>query len=170
MIAGNAAHGPVGFARNHGQTRRVGNDEPERVAEAVSRLKLKHVVITAVARDDVADGGAEHFRQTIEAIRARDPKIVIEVLTPDFNAADFALQKVPDARPHIFNHNLETVERPTPLVRSRAKYDLSLAFLKRAKELLPSTVTKSGLMLGLGRRRTKFSRRWTICVRRACRC
>ncbi len=125
-------------------------DEPERVAEAVSRLKLKHVVITAVARDDVEDGGAEHFRRTIESIRARDPKIIIEVLTPDFNGKDFALQKVLDARPHIFNHNLETVERLTPVVRSRAKYRLSLAFLKRAKELLPETVTKSGLMLGLG--------------------
>jgi lipoyl synthase len=125
-------------------------DEPQRVAEGVKRLNLKHVVITAVARDDLDDGGAEHFRQTIEAIRAVDPKIVIEVLTPDFNGKEFALQKVLDAKPHIFNHNMETVERLSPLVRSRAKYRLSLDFLKRAKELLPETVTKSGVMLGLG--------------------
>lgn len=151
MIAGERCTRACGFcAVSTAKPFALEADEPERVAEAVSRLKLKHVVITAVARDDVADGGAEHFRQTIEAIRSRDPKIVIEVLTPDFNGKDFALQKVLDARPHIFNHNLETVERLTPLVRSRAKYDLSLAFLKRAKELLPSTVTKSGLMLGLG--------------------
>jgi len=125
-------------------------DEPQRVAEGVKRLNLKHVVLTAVARDDLADGGAEHFRQTIEAIRVVDPKIVIEVLTPDFNGKEFALQKVLDAKPHIFNHNMETVERLSPLVRSRAKYRLSLSFLKRAKELLPETVTKSGVMLGLG--------------------
>jgi lipoyl synthase len=125
-------------------------DEPQRVAEAVKRMKLKHVVITAVARDDVQDGGADHFAQTIEAVRTANEGIIIEVLTPDFNGKDFALQRVLDAKPHIFNHNLETVERLTPQVRSRAKYKLSLEFLRRAKELLPETVTKSGLMLGLG--------------------
>lgn len=151
MIAGERCTRACGFcAVSTAKPFPLEHDEPERVAEAVRRLKLKHVVITAVARDDVPDGGAEHFARTIEAIRAMDPKIVIEVLTPDFNGKDFALQKVLDARPHIFNHNLETVERLTPLVRSRAKYRLSLDFLKRAKELLPATVTKSGLMLGLG--------------------
>lgn len=151
MIAGERCTRACGFcAVSTAKPFALEADEPERVAEAVNRLKLKHVVITAVARDDVEDGGAEHFRQTIEAIRARDPKIVIEVLTPDFNGKDFALQRVLDAKPHIFNHNLETVERLTPLVRSRAKYHLSLSFLKRAKELLPSTTTKSGIMLGLG--------------------
>lgn len=151
MIAGERCTRACGFcAVSTAKPFALEEDEPQRVAEAVNRLKLKHVVITAVARDDLADGGAEHFARTIEAIRAMDPKIVIEVLTPDFNGKDFALQKVLEARPHIFNHNLETVERLTPLVRSRAKYHLSLAFLKRAKELLPSTVTKSGIMLGLG--------------------
>ena len=88
-------------------------DEPQRVAEAIRRLKLKHVVITAVARDDLDDGGAEHFARTIEAIRAMDPAIIIEVLTPDFNGKEGALRLVLDARPHIFNHNIETVERLT---------------------------------------------------------
>ncbi len=151
MIAGERCTRACGFcAVSTAKPFPLEADEPQRVAEAVRRLNLKHVVITAVARDDVPDGGAEHFAQTIEAIRAVDPKMIIEVLTPDFNGKDFALQMVLDARPHIFNHNLETVERLTPLVRSRAKYRLSLDFLKRAKELSPTVVTKSGLMLGLG--------------------
>jgi lipoic acid synthetase len=103
-----------------------------------------------VARDDVRDGGAEHFARTIEAIRAAEPDIVIEVLTPDFHAKDECLEVVAKARPHIFNHNLETVERLTPLVRSRAKYGLSLKVLARMKAIAPDIVTKSGIMLGLG--------------------
>jgi lipoic acid synthetase len=103
-----------------------------------------------VARDDLADGGADHFGKTIEAIRALDPKIVIEVLVPDFNGKDEPLQRVLQAGPDVFNHNLETVERLTPLVRSRAKYQLSLDFLARARELRPELMTKSGIMLGLG--------------------
>jgi len=151
MIAGERCTRACGFcAVSTAKPFPLEQDEPERVAEAVRRLNLKHVVITAVARDDVADGGAEHFARTIEAIRAVDPEIIIEVLTPDFNGKDFALQLVLDAKPHVFNHNLETVERLTPLVRSRAKYRLSLDFLKRAKELSPGVVTKSGIMLGLG--------------------
>ncbi|MFZ0708588.1 MAG: lipoyl synthase, partial [Terrimicrobiaceae bacterium] len=94
--------------------------------------------------------GARHFAETIEAIRAMDPKIVIEVLTPDFNGKEGALRLVLAARPHIFNHNLETVERLTPSVRSRAKYRLSLEVLRVAKHMAPNIVTKSGLMLGLG--------------------
>jgi lipoic acid synthetase len=125
-------------------------DEPQRVAEAVQRMKLKHVVVTAVARDDLQDGGADHFAQTIRAIRATDPRVVIEVLTPDFNGREESLMTVLEARPEIFNHNLETVERLTPVVRSRAKYRLSLQVLARARELSPGTVTKSGIMLGLG--------------------
>src|SRR5512146_3329719 len=89
-------------------------DEPDRVAEATQRLRLRHVVITAVARDDLADGGADHFRRTIEAVRALNPSTVIEVLTPDFNDRDSAIEAVVAARPHIFNHNLETVRRLTP--------------------------------------------------------
>ncbi len=126
-------------------------DEPDRVAEATHRMQLRHVVITAVARDDRPDGGADHFRRTIEAIRARNPKTIVEVLTPDFNDRDAAIDAVLAARPHIFNHNLETVRRLTPAVRSRATYDRSLSVLAKAKARGGSAVyTKSGLMLGLG--------------------
>ena len=125
-------------------------DEPQRVAEGVKRLKLKHVVITAVARDDLKDGGAEHFARTIHAVRETDPNIIIEVLVPDFHAQGDCLKTVLDAGPEIFNHNLETIERLTPLVRSRAKYRTSLEVLRRAKEIWPQVVTKSGIMLGLG--------------------
>ncbi len=157
MIAGERCTRACGFcAVSTAKPFPLEPDEPARVAEAVSRLKLKHVVITAVARDDVEDGGAAHFAGTIEAIRAVDPAIVIEVLTPDFNGRDWALKIVLDARPHIFNHNLETVERLSPLVRSRAKYQLSLDVLQRAKEIRPETVTKSGLMLGLGETETEI--------------
>jgi len=157
MIAGERCTRACGFcAVSTAKPFALEADEPQRVAEAVRRLKLKHVVITAVARDDLKDGGAEHFAQTIEAIRQVDASIIIEVLTPDFNGKDFAIQRVLDAAPHIFNHNLETVERLTPAVRSRAKYQLSLDFLKRAKELRPQVVTKSGLMLGLGETETEI--------------
>ncbi len=131
-------------------------DEPERVAEAVRRMKLKHVVITAVARDDLKDGGAAHFGRTIEAVRVAQPGIVIEVLVPDFHAKEECLEIIATARPHIFNHNIETVERLTPLVRSRAKYRLSLSVLRRMKEIAPDLVTKSGLMLGLGETETEI--------------
>jgi lipoic acid synthetase len=151
MIAGERCTRACGFcAVDTAKPFALEADEPQRVAEAISRLKLKHVVITAVARDDLADGGADHFAKTIEAVRAVDSEIIIEVLTPDFNGKEGPLQMVLDAKPHVFNHNLETVERLTPLVRSRAKYRLSLDFLKRAKELDSEVVTKSGLMLGLG--------------------
>jgi lipoic acid synthetase len=126
-------------------------DEPQRVAEATHRMKLRHVVITAVARDDLRDGGAGHFQQTIQAVRALNPETIIEVLVPDFNDRDWALAMVMAARPHIFNHNLETVARLTPLVRSRAQYQRSLTVLKKAKAMVHGKVaTKSGLMLGLG--------------------
>ena len=155
MIAGDRCTRACGFcAVDTAKPFPLEHDEPERVAEAARRMKIKHIVITAVARDDIADGGAEHFARTIEAIRAVDPAIIIEILTPDFNGKETSLQTVIDARPHIFNHNLETVERLTPMVRSRAKYRLSLDFLKRARELGEAKglkmVTKSGLMLGLG--------------------
>lgn len=151
MIAGERCTRACGFcAVSTAKPFPLEEDEPQRVAEAVKRLKLKHVVITAVARDDMEDGGAEHFARTIEAIRAAEPKMVIEILTPDFNGKMTSLDTVLAAKPHIFNHNLETVERLSPLVRSRAKYRLSLQVLKAAKEMLPGVVTKSGLMLGLG--------------------
>ena len=126
-------------------------DEPARVAEGTRRMGLKHVVLTAVARDDLADGGADHFRQTIEAVRAACPGIVIEVLVPDFNDQDESIQSVLSANPHIFNHNLETVRRLTPSVRSRATYDRSLSVLAKVKALRGGSIhTKSGMMLGLG--------------------
>jgi lipoic acid synthetase len=128
-------------------------DEPHRVAEATRRMKLKHVVITAVARDDVADGGAEHFRQTIEKVRELNPGIVIEVLVPDFQDSDASIEAVLSANPQIFNHNLETVRRLTPDVRHRATYDRSLSVLKKVKDKRGSSIyTKSGMMLGLGER------------------
>ena len=131
-------------------------DEPQRVAEAVRRMKLKHVVITAVARDDRKDGGADHFAQTITAIRKMDPSVIVEVLVPDFHAEDWCIQVILDAAPDIYNHNMETVERLTPLVRSRAKYRTSLQVLRRAKELSSKVVTKSGVMLGLGEKETEL--------------
>lgn len=126
-------------------------EEPARVAEACQRMRLRHVVITAVARDDLADGGARHFQATIEAVRATVPGIAIEVLTPDFNARRSDIETVLEARPQVFNHNLETVRRLTPSVRSRATYDRSLEVLRLAKEIAGrDACTKSGLMLGLG--------------------
>jgi lipoic acid synthetase len=125
-------------------------DEPDRVAEAVRRLGLKHVVVTAVARDDLADGGAAHFAKTILAIRDIQKGIIVEVLVPDFKGDEASIETVLAAAPDIFNHNLETVERLTPAVRSRAKYRLSLQVLRRAKRIDPDVVTKSGIMLGLG--------------------
>jgi len=155
MIAGDRCTRACGFcAVKTAKPFALEADEPQRVAEAVKRMKLNHIVITAVARDDVADGGAEHFARTIEAVRAAAPATTLEILVPDFNAKDDALLTVMRARPHIFNHNLETVERLTPLVRSRAQYGRSLRVLKRAKEIAAELggriATKSGLMLGLG--------------------
>ncbi len=126
-------------------------DEPTRVAEATRRMRLKHVVITAVARDDLADGGAAHFKATIEAVRSANPGIVIEVLVPDFNESGEAIAMVLEARPQIFNHNLETIRRLTPQVRSRATYDRSLRVLEEVKRRAGQSIyTKSGMMLGLG--------------------
>ena len=153
MIAGDRCTRACGFcAVKTAKPFALEADEPQRVATATKRMKLNHVVITAVARDDLQDGGARHFAETIEAVRRENPGITIEILVPDFNGKDDALQVVMDARPHIFNHNLETVERLTPLVRSRAMYHRSLHVLKRAKEMAGENkvATKSGLMLGLG--------------------
>ena len=125
--------------------------EPGRVAHAVETLGLNHVVITSVDRDDLADGGAEHFAQTIRAIRHRAPTTTIEVLTPDFlRCGPEALETVVQARPDVFNHNLETVPGLYPDVRPGARYFASLRLLQRAKELDPTLFTKSGIMVGLG--------------------
>ena len=125
--------------------------EPGRVAHAVETLGLKHVVITSVDRDDLDDGGAEHFAQTIRAVRHRAPDTTIEILTPDFlKCAAAALEKVVEARPDVFNHNLETVPGLYPTVRPGARYFHSLRLLQRVKELDPAMFTKSGIMVGLG--------------------
>ena len=154
MIAGDRCTRACGFcAVTTAKPFALEEDEPQRVAEAVMRMKLKHVVITAVARDDLKDGGAHHFAHVITAIQKMDSSIIIEVLVPDFHADDSCIQTVLDAGPDIYNHNLETVERLTPVVRSRAKYRTSLQVLRRAKELSSDgrgIVTKSGIMLGLG--------------------
>lgn len=152
MIAGDRCTRACGFcAVSTAKPLALEADEPARVAEATRRMQLKHVVITAVARDDLADGGAEHFRQTIEAVSALNPGIVIEVLVPDFKDADDAINMVLRAQPHIFNHNLETVRRLTPSVRHRATYDRSLSVLAKVKSRSGNTLhTKSGMMLGLG--------------------
>jgi lipoyl synthase len=127
--------------------------EPERVAQAAQRLGLRHVVITGVARDDLPDGGAGHFRRTVEAVRAANRSVVIEVLVPDFLDRDAAMEEVLASGPDIYNHNLETVRRLTPTVRSRATYDRSLSVLSKVKRKCGGAVhTKSGLMLGLGER------------------
>jgi lipoic acid synthetase len=129
-------------------------DEPEAVAEAAARLGLRHVVVTSVTRDDLADGGAGHFARTIRAVRARLPQVVVEVLTPDFQGSRAALDAVLDARPDIFNHNVETAPRLYPAIRPEADYRRSLevlAYVKRQAEARGlKTWTKSGLMMGLG--------------------
>jgi lipoic acid synthetase len=152
MIAGDRCTRACGFcAVTTAKPFALEADEPARVAEATRRMRLKHVVITAVARDDLADGGASHFAQTINAVRQLNPETVIEVLTPDFNDRDPAIAAVMQAAPHIFNHNLETVRRLTPSVRSRATYDRSLSVLGKVKSKGGGSIyTKSGLMLGLG--------------------
>ena len=152
MIAGDRCTRACGFcAVSTAKPLALEMDEPQRVAEATRRMKLKHVVITAVARDDLADGGAAHFRKTIESVRELNPGIVIEVLVPDFLDNDVAIENVLAANPHIYNHNLETVRRLTPSVRHRATYDRSLSVLAKVKAKRGTTIhTKSGIMLGLG--------------------
>jgi lipoyl synthase len=129
--------------------------EPARVADAVAKLGLNHVVVTSVDRDDLADGGAQHFADTIRAIRAAMPGTTIEVLTPDFLRKDGAVETVVAARPDVFNHNLETVPSLYLTVRPGARYFASLRLLQKAKELDPGMFTKSGVMVGLGEERNE---------------
>jgi lipoic acid synthetase len=124
--------------------------EPAKIAEAVKEMKLQHVVITSVDRDDLADGGAQHFVNVINAIRGASPKTTIEILTPDFLRKEGATETVIDARPDVFNHNLETVPRLYLKIRPGARYFHSLRLLEKVKERDPSQFTKSGLMVGLG--------------------
>ncbi|UQD53204.1 lipoyl synthase [Bacillus methanolicus] len=130
--------------------------EPERVADSVSLMNLKHVVVTAVARDDLKDGGAAVFAETVRAIRRKNPFTTIEVLPSDMGGVYENLKTLMDARPDILNHNIETVRRLTPRVRARATYERSLEFLRRAKELQPDIPTKSSLMIGLGETREEI--------------
>ncbi|GAK08537.1 lipoyl synthase [Geomicrobium sp. JCM 19038] len=125
-------------------------DEPERVADSVEQMGLKHVVITAVARDDLKDGGSNVFAETVRAVRRRNPLCTIEVLPSDMMGLEENLKTLMEARPNILNHNIETVRRLTKKVRARAKYDRSLQFLRYSKELHPDIPTKSSLMIGLG--------------------
>ncbi|MDA0834191.1 MAG: lipoyl synthase [Planctomycetota bacterium] len=150
MILGNVCTRPCGFCSvPKGKTETLELDEPERVAEAAERLGLRYVVITSVTRDDLSDGGADHFANCIAAVRNRTGAQV-EVLTPDFLGDRAAIQTVIDARPDVFNHNMETVPRLYHRVRRNAEYQRSLDLLRMIKEQAPDMPTKSGLMLGLG--------------------
>ena len=151
MIAGDRCTRACGFcAVDTRKPMALEADEPERVAEAARRMQLKHMVITAVARDDLSDGGAAHFQKVIERVREVTPEVLIEVLTPDFKDEDGPINTVIAARPDIFNHNLETVRSLTSKVRSVATYERSLSVLSKVKKRAPEIYTKSGLMLGLG--------------------
>jgi lipoic acid synthetase len=150
MILGNVCTRPCGFCSvPKGKTETVELDEPERVAEAAERLGLSHVVITSVTRDDMPDGGADHFYHCVLAVRRRTGAAV-EVLTPDFLGNTDAIDRVLEASPDVFNHNTETVPRLYDRVRRNARYQRTLDLLKRVKDRRPEIPTKSGLMLGLG--------------------
>jgi lipoic acid synthetase len=150
MILGNICTRPCGFCSvPRGAPEVLEEDEPARVAEAATRLGLRHVVITSVTRDDLPDGGADHFARCVEAVRARTGAVV-EVLTPDFLGDRRAIDRVLEARPEVYNHNMETVPRLYKKVRGRADYQRSLDLLAHVKRRAPQIVTKSGLMLGLG--------------------
>jgi lipoic acid synthetase len=157
MIMGNVCTRPCGFCSvPKGKTEALEIDEPDRVAEAALRLGLKHVVITSVTRDDLADGGAEHFYRCVLAVRERTGAAV-EVLTPDFLGKPGAVERVVAAAPGVFNHNTETVPRLYQQVRGRKSvYRWTLALLRRVKEINPAIKTKSGLMLGLGETREEL--------------
>lgn len=151
MILGDVCTRHCGFCSvTAGKPSPVDLEEPLKVAEMVSLLGLKHVVVTCVARDDLEDGGATHFVNVVETIRSRKPDCRIEILTTDFGMRRASMETVCLSKPDVFNHNLETVRRLTPQVRHRATYDNTLEFLHRIGEFDPSITTKSGLMLGLG--------------------
>jgi lipoic acid synthetase len=157
MILGNVCTRPCGFCSvPKGKTEALEADEPDRVAEAAVRLGLKHVVITSVTRDDLADGGADHFYQSVLAVR-QQTGATVEVLTPDFLGKPGAIERVVAAAPEVFNHNTETVPRLYRRVRGRkSEYRWTLELLRTVKRLDPSIKTKSGLMLGLGETRDEL--------------
>lgn len=154
MLLGEVCTRNCGFcAVAHGRPEAIDPYEPQRVAEGVLRLGLRHVVVTSVDRDDLPDGGASHFARTAQAIKARVPGCAVEVLVPDFRGDEAAIDTVTDAPIDILNHNTETVPRLYKRVRPGAKYERSLQLLERAKERRPQLLTKTGLMLGLGEER-----------------
>ena len=154
MILGDTCTRSCGFcAIKVGRGLQVDAHEPENVANVTNDLGLKHVVVTSVARDDLADEGSMQFAETIRALRKVNPLTIVEVLTPDFKGKRWCIQNVTDARPDIYNHNIETVERLHTVVRPQAKYERTLGVLRTVKELDPTIHTKSGIMLGLGETR-----------------
>jgi lipoic acid synthetase len=156
MILGDVCTRACGFcAVTTGLPQRLDREEPARVAEAVSSMGLAHAVVTSVDRDELADGGASIFAATIEAIRARCPETTIEVLVPDFKGSRESLETVLKARPDILNHNVETVPRLYKRVRPGANYAQSVELLRRVKEISPRTLSKTGMMLGLGESRAE---------------
>ncbi len=159
MLLGNICTRACRFcAVNSGVPEDVDPSEPARVARAANQLGLEHVVITSVTRDDLSDEGAGQFAKTISAVRALMPQATIEVLTPDFHARTELVKIVCDARPDVFNHNVETVERLSAGIRPQADYQRSLELLRTVREICPEMTTKSGLMLGLGETREDVRR------------
>ncbi|SET00058.1 lipoic acid synthetase [Natronincola peptidivorans] len=135
---------------SHGELKEVNPEEPENISKAILELKLKHVVITSVTRDDLPEGGASHFAEVVKCIKDRAEEVVVEVLIPDFKGDEEALKMVVKAKPEIINHNIETVPRLYPEVRSMATYERSLQVLKNVKLMDAGILTKSGIMVGLG--------------------
>ncbi|MCW3095073.1 MAG: lipoate synthase [Chthonomonadaceae bacterium] len=151
MILGDICTRNCGFcAIKVGRPLELDMDEPRRVAEAAKEMGLKHVVVTSVARDELPDEGAGHFADTIRALREAIPGVIVEVLTPDFKGKRWCIRRVVDAHPDIYNHNIETVERLSPVVRPQAKYERTLDLLRTVTNMDPTIHTKSGIMLGLG--------------------
>lgn len=151
MILGDICTRNCGFcAIKVGKPLELDADEPRRVAETAKEMGLKHVVVTSVARDELPDEGSGQFADTIRALREAIPGVIVEVLTPDFKGKRWCIRRVVDAHPDIYNHNIETVERLSPIVRPQAKYQRTLELLQTVKNMDPTIHTKSGIMLGLG--------------------
>ena len=169
MILGNVCTRPGGFCSvPRGKTEALEDDEPERVAEAAERLGLRHVVITSVTRDDLPDGGAGVFAETVRAVRREMEGADVEVLVPDFQGSRESLQIVLEAGPRVLAHNLETVRRLQPAVRPQASYDRSLSVLRFAADFQPRTAVKSGLMLGMGETAGELDEAMNDLVRAGC--
>lgn len=151
MILGDICTRSCGFcAIKVGKPTHLDTDEPRRVAETAKQMRLRHVVVTSVARDELPDEGSGIFADTIRALHEQIPGIIVEVLTPDFKGKRWCIKRVVDAHPEIYNHNIETVERLSPTVRPQAKYERTLDLLRTVKKMDNTIHTKSGMMLGLG--------------------